>query len=108
MWGRGCTQRNYIPSATVIEPQGYGRMQTRLPFLGASVKPGQFQRYSNSGEKMKAYWRVISCAIFMFAGLGLSNLWAEENASPASVLHIQQLHTTSQDPTYLATYQVLD
>jgi hypothetical protein len=44
----------------------------------------------------------------MFAGLGLSNLWAEENAAPASVLHIQQSHTTSQGPTYLAMYHVLD
>jgi hypothetical protein len=62
---------------------------------------------------MKAYWRVICCVIYMFAGLGLSDLWAQGGASQPSILHIQQMQTTSQGsqkgfPTYLAMYQVLD
>jgi hypothetical protein len=59
---------------------------------------------------MKACWRIICCAIFTFAGLGLADLWAQENAAEPSVLHIQQSTTTSQplSPTFLAMYQVLD
>jgi hypothetical protein len=67
-----------------------------------------FQRYSNEGEKMKAYWGVAVCAIFMVAGLGLSDLCAQENPAPTSVLHMQQTQTTTQGATYLQTYKVLN
>jgi hypothetical protein len=59
---------------------------------------------------MKACWSIICCAIFTFAGVGLADLWAQENAAEPSVLHIQQSTTTSQplSPTFLTMYQVLD
>ena len=63
---------------------------------------------------MKSYARVVLCAVFIFAGLELSSLQAQENAAiEPSVLHIQQSQTTSQGsqngfPTYLAMYHVLD
>jgi len=62
---------------------------------------------------MKSYWGAVSCAVFMFVGLGTSELWAQENAANRSVLHIQQTRTTSQGsqsgfPTFLAMYHVLD
>lgn len=59
---------------------------------------------------MKAFQRVVFCAaIFLHPVLGISNLWAQSTATPASVLHIVQSRTTTQPgPTYLATYHVLD
>jgi hypothetical protein len=68
---------------------------------------------SNGEEKMKAYWRVVGCAFFIFAGFGISTLHAQVKAPEPSVLHMQQTRTTSQGsqkgfPTYLAMYHVLD
>lgn len=59
---------------------------------------------------MKALWSAICCAIFLSGALGVSNLRAQDVASPAPVLHIVQSQTTSLPnfPTYLAMYQVLD
>jgi hypothetical protein len=62
---------------------------------------------------MKAHGSAIFCAFFVFAGLGMSDLHAQQSAVPPSVLHIQQTRTTSQGsqhgwPTYLAMYHVLD
>ena len=58
---------------------------------------------------MKAHWRVVSCAIILVAGLGMSHLQAQENPPKPSVLHMQQSETTSQPnfPTYLGMYHVL-
>lgn len=62
---------------------------------------------------MKARWSAVFGAFFIVAGLGTSNLQAQESAIAASVLHIQQTQTISQGsqngfPTYLAMYHVLD
>src|ERR1700733_9741468 len=62
---------------------------------------------------MKAHWGAVRCAVFIFAGLGISDLQAQERAIAPAVLHIQKTQTTSQGsqngfPTYLATYHVLD
>jgi hypothetical protein len=59
---------------------------------------------------MKAYWGAVCCAVFIFAGLGVSGLQAQEGAVQPSVLHIVQSQTTSLPnfPTYLAMYHVLD
>ena len=62
---------------------------------------------------MKARWSAVLCASFIIAGLGTSNLQAQESTIAASVLHIQQTQTTSQGsqngfPTYLVMYHVLD
>jgi hypothetical protein len=62
---------------------------------------------------MKAQWRAVFCAFFIFARLGTSNLQAQDSAIQPSVLHIQQTQTTSQGsqngfPTFLAMYHVLD
>jgi hypothetical protein len=62
---------------------------------------------------MKAHWRAAFYALFIFAGLGLSDLKAQEVAVQPSVLHMQQTRTTSQGsqhgwPTFLAMYHVLD
>lgn len=62
---------------------------------------------------MKAYWRAVSCAVSLFAGLGISNLQAQETASNPSVLHIVQTQTTAppttgEVPTFLTTYHVLN
>jgi hypothetical protein len=59
---------------------------------------------------MKAYWGAVCCAVFIFAGLGVSGLQAQESAVQPSVLHIVQSRTTSLPnfPTYLAMYHVLD
>jgi hypothetical protein len=62
---------------------------------------------------MKAHWSAVFCAFLLFAGLGMSDLQAQESATKPSVLHIQQTQTTSQGsqhgfPTYLAMYHVLD
>ena len=59
---------------------------------------------------MKAHWRAVFCAFFIFAGLGMSDVRAQESAMQPSVLHIVQSQTTSQlnFPTYLAMYHVLD
>jgi hypothetical protein len=59
---------------------------------------------------MKAHWRAVFCAVFLFAGSGMSDLQAQESAVVPSVLHIQQSQTTSQTgfPTYLAMYHALD
>jgi len=63
---------------------------------------------------MKSYVREFFCAAFILAGVGLSNLQAQDAvANEPSVLHIQQSQTTSQGsqngfPTFLAMYHVLD
>jgi hypothetical protein len=62
---------------------------------------------------MKVCWRVFCYTVFIFVGVGISNLWAQDAANPTSVLHIQQTQTTSQGsqlgwPTFLAMYHVLD
>jgi hypothetical protein len=63
---------------------------------------------------MKTYQRVVICAaICMLAGLGISNLRAQETALNPSVLHIVQTQTTAppttgQVPTFLATYHLLN
>lgn len=60
---------------------------------------------------MKAHWRtVVLGAIFILIGPKTLDLWGQESAFEASVLHIQQTQTTSQTgfPTFLAMYQVLD
>jgi hypothetical protein len=59
---------------------------------------------------MKVYWGAVCCAIFIFAGLGISDLQAQQSAVQPSVLHIVQSQTTSLPnfPTYLAMYHVLD
>ncbi len=59
---------------------------------------------------MKAHWSAVFCAFFIFAGVGMSGLQAQESAPNPSVLHIVQSQTTSQlnFPTYLAMYHVLD
>jgi hypothetical protein len=63
---------------------------------------------------MNPYSKIVCCAVFIFAGVGLSNLQAQEGAAnQPSVLHIQQSQTTSQGsqngfPTFLAMYHVLD
>lgn len=49
----------------------------------------------------------------MFAGVGISTLWAQDSATAPSVLHIEQSQTTSPPttnsvPTFLAMYHVLD
>jgi hypothetical protein len=65
-------------------------------------------------KRMKSYARVVFYALFIFAGLALSKLQAQEDAaSEPSVLHIQQSQTTSQGsqngfPTFLAMYHLLD
>lgn len=70
-------------------------------------------RASEEIGKMKARWSKVFGAFFIVAGLGTSNLQAQESAIAASVLHIQQTQTISQSsqngfPTYLAMYHVLD
>ena len=60
---------------------------------------------------MKAYYRVVFCAaIFMLAGLGMSDLQAQENAVMPPVLHMQQSTTTAAPnfPPFLTMYHVLD
>jgi hypothetical protein len=62
---------------------------------------------------MKAHWSAVSCALFIFVCLGMSDLQAQESAAKPSVLHIVQSQTTSPPtngrvPTFLATYRVLD
>jgi hypothetical protein len=69
---------------------------------------------------MKAYWSRVFAAVCLFAGLGVSNLRAQESAAePAvqvvapSVLHIAQSRTVSVGsqngfPTFLAVYKVLN
>jgi hypothetical protein len=61
---------------------------------------------------MKTDWKAILCAVSILAGLGMSDLRAQQSA-PNPVLHIQQTQTTSQGsqngfPTFLAMYHVLD
>src|SRR5437016_4644728 len=59
---------------------------------------------------MKAHWRALSCAFFIFAGLGMSDSQAQESAVQPSVLHIQQSKTTSNPnfPAFLGMYHVLE
>jgi len=60
---------------------------------------------------MRAYWRmIVFVAIFILAGWGKSDLWAQENAGQPSVLHIQHTVTTSQTgfPQYIYMYHPLD
>ena len=57
--------------------------------------------------------KMFCYAVFMFIGVGLSNLCAQDVATQSSVLHIQQSRTTSQGsqngwPTFLSMYHVLD
>ena len=63
---------------------------------------------------MKTSWGVLCCAVVIYVGVGISSLCAQD-ASPASILHIEQSQTTSQPstsqqgfPTFLAMYHVLD
>jgi hypothetical protein len=67
---------------------------------------------------MRAYWNAVFCAVCLFAGLGVSNLRAQEGAiEPStlpmtpSVLHIAQSQTVSQGsqngfPTFLSVYKM--
>jgi hypothetical protein len=63
---------------------------------------------------MKIYRSVLLCAaIFLLAGLWMSDVCAQDNDVEPSVLHIHQTQTTSQGsqngfPTFLAMYHVLD
>src|SRR6266516_2871257 len=62
---------------------------------------------------MKAHWKVGFGVLFMVAAVGTSKMYAQENASQSSILHIRQTQTTSQGsqngfPTFLAMYHVLD
>jgi hypothetical protein len=59
---------------------------------------------------MKAYCSAAFCALFLFAGLGMSNLQAQQAGTESSVLYIRQSQTTSQlnFPTFLGMYHVLD
>lgn len=62
---------------------------------------------------MKSHWSEVFCAFFIFAGLGMSVLQAQESGANPSVLHIVQTQTISQGsqngfPTFLAMYHVLD
>jgi hypothetical protein len=74
---------------------------------------GSKDKERNTG-KMKAHWCAVFCAFFVFVGLGLSDLQAQQSAFQPSVLHIVQSQTTSQTtpqtgvPTYLAMYHVLN
>jgi hypothetical protein len=54
--------------------------------------------------------KVILAAILFLVGLGNRDLWGQENAEMASVLHIQQSVTTSKPgfPQFLYMYRVLD
>ena len=70
---------------------------------------GSKQKERNTG-KMKAHWSTVFCALFIFAGLGVSDLQAQESALQPSVLHMQKSATTSQPnfPAFLGMYQVAD
>lgn len=63
---------------------------------------------------MNAYLKVVMLAtLFVVVGQGGSELWGQDDAAAAAVLHIQQSQTTSQGsqngfPTFLAMYHVLD
>ena len=62
---------------------------------------------------MKACLRAVVCAVFILAGLELSNVQAQESAIKPSVLHIAQSQTVSQGsqngfPTFLGVYKVLN
>src|SRR6185437_7075279 len=62
---------------------------------------------------MKAHFGVVCFAVVISAGLGMSNLQAQQIAIQPSVLHIVQTQTTSQGsqngwPTFLAMYHLLD
>src|SRR5579871_7030825 len=62
---------------------------------------------------MNSYIRAVFYTVFIFAGLGSSNLQAQDLANEPSVLHIVQSQTTSQGsqngfPTFLSMYHVLD
>jgi hypothetical protein len=57
---------------------------------------------------MKAHWSAVSCALFIFAGLGMSDLRAQESTIQPAVLHMQKSTTTAKPnfPTFLGMYQV--
>ncbi len=62
---------------------------------------------------MSVCWKLVSCTVVMFVGIGVSTLWAQDGASQPLVLHIKQTRTTvpptnNTVPTFLATYHVLD
>lgn len=59
---------------------------------------------------MKAHWSAVFCALFTFAGLGMSDLRAQESTIQPAVLHMQQSKTTAKPnfPTFLGMYQVAD
>jgi len=59
---------------------------------------------------MKTYWRVFFVGFLLLAGLGMSDVRAQEGDVEPAVLRIHQKQTTSQTgfPTYLAMYHVLD
>ena len=59
---------------------------------------------------MKAHWSAVFCALFIFAGLGNSDLRAQESTIQPAVLHMQKSTTTARPnfPTFLGMYQVAD
>lgn len=62
---------------------------------------------------MKPYSRMVFCIVFIFVGLAISNLQAQEKSIAPSVLHMTQTQTVTQSsvngwPTFLAMYHVLD
>jgi len=57
------------------------------------------------------YYRIaVRAAIFMLVGAGMCDLWGQENAGDASVLHIRHSVTTSKPgfPQFLYMYHVLE
>jgi hypothetical protein len=59
---------------------------------------------------MKVQWSAVCCGLFVFAGLGRSDLQAQEGATQPAILHIQQSTTTARPnfPTFLGMYHVLN
>ncbi|MGA7315243.1 MAG: hypothetical protein WBX22_14840, partial [Silvibacterium sp.] len=86
--------------------------------LQIQCKRGRVKRVSSQNSKeemevtMKSYSKVFFGVVFLFSGLGISNLQAQESPIAPTVLHIHQSQTTAPPntsvPTFLATYQVLD
>jgi hypothetical protein len=58
---------------------------------------------------MKAHWSAVCCALFILAGLSMSDLRAQEGAPSPAVLHVQKSTTTSKPnfPAFLGMYRVL-
>jgi hypothetical protein len=63
---------------------------------------------------MKTYWKAVVLTVLLITvGRSSGELWGQDSAASASVLHIVQTRTTSQGsqngfPTFLAMYHVLD